>query len=258
MLPGEFDVRRGILTTACVAGVVLILGVVVLEWVAIYRARGDDDIFALYYGILGPVAYLVPGLVLLLRRDWHIVGWLLLLFGMGTAFTFSGGATYPIGGEWLLLIEATYEGSPFWYPMIALLLVFPDGIRSQTPRQRRVAQVVLAIAAVPVVLETLAADVGVADSPSIPNPLSIGFVPEPVEEATIGVTILALAAAFVSLVVRYRSAPQAQRRQYRWVLSAMGFLVMAFAVGLVGSSISGFDDLSWIPIMFAYILLPVA
>ncbi|HSJ43418.1 MAG TPA: hypothetical protein VK923_01895, partial [Euzebyales bacterium] len=68
----------------------------------------------------------------------------------------------------------------------------------------------------------------------------------------------ALAAAFVGMVRRYRASTAGTRRQYRWVLAAIAFLVVALLIGLAGSLLAGVDGVWWMPILLAYVALPVA
>lgn len=119
------------------------------------------------YGVCAAAAYLVPGLVLLLlRRQWHVVGWLLCLFGLCMAIGMSsavGVTALRMGDAWTAWLFDVFEGSLFWLPMTALLMVFPDGLAAQTARQRRLATVVLGAAGLVATLELFATRVSLGE-----------------------------------------------------------------------------------------------
>lgn len=248
-----------LVATVRVAGLVVILASVVAAWTVMFRSQDQVDPFYVFFNFLLPVAYLVPGVVLLLRRDWHVVGWLLCLFGLGMAFvTYSDWGDGALAGPWQVFFQDVIEGSLFWYPMLALLVVFPDGLGSLTPKQRRMGRLLLAMGGVAVVLELLAREMK-AGARVVPNPLGIGFVPPRITDSpTISVVFVALLLALGGLVWRYRSAAPLARRQYRWVLSAIVFLVVSLIIGLVGSENFGEDGPWWIPILFAYLFVPIS
>jgi hypothetical protein len=222
------------------------------------RLRGGGDPVAMVHAFVVPVAFLVPGLVLLLRRDWHLTGWLLAWLGVGSAFSLLGdwGATGP-ESVWVAYIVAVFQGSLFFATMVALLVVFPDGLRGRSRRQLWLAAIVLTVAAAPVILDILASSIVLEDQVT-PNPLGIGFVPPVVAEWSFLAVGIALAVAFVALLARYRSATTVARRQYRWVLFAIAALVVSLAVGIVGSEVTGQDDPWWYPILIVYLVMPVS
>ena len=244
-----------------VAGLVGLLGaiVVVRAWAHVNTAQVADPV-TLVYGVVAPAAYLVPGVVLLRRRRWHIVGWLLCLAAVGMAFTFGGDwGTTRFGGPWTVWLLDLSEGSLFWLPFVVLLVMFPDGLAARTRRQRLVGRTVVAAAAAAVIPEMLFSEVVVEGGQLVPSPLGIAFVPRTAEDVTIVVEFAALVVAFTGLVRRYRSSAADARRQYRWVLSAIVFLVVALLIGIAGSELAGNDNGPWwVPIMVAYLFLPAS
>jgi hypothetical protein len=206
--------------------------------------------FLFVVGPLGAVAYLVPGVLVLLRRDWHVVGWLLCLFAIGMAKGFSVDWSEAALNPWIVYLADLYEGSLFWLPMVALLAVFPDGFAGLTHLQGRFARVVIGVAVGATLVQALAVEVGPEGGPMLANPTGWGFVSRPIVDGVIGATILALLAAFAGLVFRSRSADPVGRRQYRWVLWALGILMAALVVGLVSNW--------WYGIVIAYLILPIA
>ena len=268
MVPGMMSAMNGDVAsptrqTLRIVGLAGLVAALVLMRVLAYQSGvAESDPFSLVYGFAASAAYLIPGVVLLLRRQWHIVGWLLCLFGvgMGLGFSFSGDSGEPQSwGAWMLWLLDMSEGSLFWLPMVALLVVFPDGLAAQTPRQRRWGRAVLGIAAAAAVTELFVVQVGTASGVLVPSPLGIAFVPRAVKDnVTILIELAALAVAFAAMVLRYRSSSDVGRRQYRWVLSAIVFLIVALLIGLTGSVIGGDDGPWWIPILVAYVFVPVA
>ncbi len=247
---------RGLALAAIVAAVVAI------RVLAYRRVGGDVAFFA--YASLAPVAYLVPGAVLVTRRDGHMVGWLLSLLALEVGFAFSsevGVSAIAAGDAWLVWLLDVFEGSLLWLLVAALLVVFPDGLAAQPPRHRRMGRAVLTVAGVATALELFATQVGVSDAGDavLPSPLPFVFVPRWVtEDVTIAVVWIALSAALVGLVVRYRASHAAERRQFRWVLWSLALLVAALVVGLVGSGLSGDDTgVWWLPILVVYVAVPV-
>ena len=246
-----------LLTAVRVSGLTLIVAGVVVVWVITLQPPLPEDVFSSWFNFLLPVAYLVPGVVLLLRRDWHQVGWLLCLFGLGAAFTIDWGDN-GFEGDWVLLVQGLYQGSWFWFPMLALFVVFPGGLVAQTFRQRRLGRILLFVGALLVSVEVLVDQVGTIDA-RVPNPLGVGFIPHEVTEWTIAVLFIAMLVALGSLLQRYRTAAPVARHQYRWVLSALVIVVVGLVFGLVGSETSGIEDGPWwFPILFAFLFLPVS
>lgn len=252
---GSWRTGLGFVGLTCIVGALVFVHLVVLHQPA------ESDMFFRVYGVVATAAYLIPGVVLLLRRRWHVVGWLLCLFAVSMAFNVSSDWVGARSGDaWLVWLVDMYNGSLGWLPMVALLVVFPDGLAAQTRRQRRTGRVVLTAAVAATVTEALVAQVSRANNVLLPSPLPFGFVSRTVKDnVTISVVFAALIVAFVGMVLRYRSSQAAARRQYRWVLSAIVFLVAALAFGLSGSTLSGDENGPWwLPILFAYVSVPIA
>lgn len=242
------------------SGLVCLVGAMVVVRLLMHRSgMTGGDLFSVY-GLVAPAAYLIPGVVLLLRRRWHVVGWLLCLFAVGMAFGFSTDwERLRFGSPWMIWLLDMVEGSSFWLPMVALLVVFPDGLAAQTPRQRRWGRAVLVAAAAAAITELFVTPVGQSGVVLVRSPLGVAFVPRFVKEGgTISIELAALAVALAGLVLRYRSSHAVARRQYRWVLSAIVFLVVALLIGLTGSTIGGDDGPWWYPIIVAYLGVPAA
>lgn len=247
-------------------GLACIIGAVVAVRVLAFQREGPapNPIDPLLANVT-PIAYLVPGIVLLLRRQWHVVGWLLSLFAVGAAFSFGSAVIDDVvrsGNPWTVwLIAVVGEGSLSWLPIVALLVVFPDGLGARTIRQRTVGRIVVTSAALAALAEVLAVRVGLDDMNGVlANPLPVAFVPRAVTETvTVSIVIVALVVAFTGMVRRYRRSHATARRQYRWVLSSIVLVVVSLFIGIVGSELAG--DVGgpwWYPIQVSFLLVPIA
>lgn len=210
-----------------------------------------------------PLATLIPALIVLLRRTWHIVGWLLLVIAAINAAQFSEeGLTALLAPEWIAWVY-TVLNVTFWAAMAAVVAVFPDGLRQQSGRPGAVDRVIVAIAGAATLLSALTVEVqaagwsGPTDPPFLQNPLGIGFLPQ---EAGIVLTVvagLAFIAATVTLVVRTRQAMGAVRQQHMWVLFPFAFLVAGVPVAITITELRGEPGSEWLIAIFGYIAIPI-
>lgn len=245
---------------------ITVVAAIVVTAVAIrilmYRRVGVADDVDFVYASLAPVAYLVPGVVLLARRDGHVIGWLLCLQALSLAVGFStalGASAVAAGEAWLVWLLSVCEGLTL-PTFAALMVVFPDGLAAQSPRHRRLGGVALAAAGLTTVLRAFAVQVGVADAGDVllPNPLSFAFVPRGIADGGVALEFFAMAVGLIGLVVRYRGSHAGARRQYRWVLWSLAMVIVSLVVGLVGSALLGDPDWVWLPIQIAFVAVPVA
>ena len=88
-----------------------------------------------------PLWYLGAGLVVMAKRPWHQIGWLMLLIGLGlttTSLPVPASRLDPEWYPWLAWIGAW--GGVFLYTVIAgFLVAFPDGLSPRPERDRRIA-----------------------------------------------------------------------------------------------------------------------
>jgi hypothetical protein len=210
-------------------------------------------------------AYLVPGLVLLFRRHWHVIGWVLVLLSFSLSVLFANGwgdrsvtPAFGIDAAWWLWLENLVLYGVFPACLVALFALFPDGLAAQPPRHRRVGRFLLGAVTAFVGLAALAADLRVVtDGPTVPSPVPFAIVPLALVEGLAVVLVLLMVASGVHLVVRARSAPRGERQQFRWILVAIGSLVAWLPVGLVMTAMTG-NGAWWLPVVVGYLAVPLA
>lgn len=209
--------------------------------------------------------FIVVGWLLSWKRPRNPIGWLLLLipglFTLGTPATFLGQALLdqePEIAAWLFWYGYDREDTWSWLPPIGLLLTqiplrFPDGTLP-TPRWRWFSRYTIAtLVAASAVLSTASSEV----YPGVPNPIhNPALVSDPV---AIAICFGALAIAFVgslaSLCARYRRAGAVQRAQLRWMLWAVGLVVVTLICSwVVPDQWSAVNSI----VLLSYGLIPVA
>jgi len=221
-------VRRHATVVASAAAVLLLVA-----WVV-----GCVAVFAAHLGVSNLVlwpadaSFIVCGWVLAVRRPANAVGWLLLITALGMTLLLPGTAL----SAWMLRDDVEvgrWTGSlstsafVFLVGGLALLLplVFPDG---RLPSVRRWWRVVLVADVLYMVLAS--ANLFDASSVDLPggiksrNPFAL-----PHEKTVIGILIslcvpcllTGFVGSFSALVLRWRSAGEAQRAQMKWVVLAL-------------------------------------
>jgi len=220
-----------------------------------------------------PVLYATLG-ALIVRRAGNVIGWMLIGIGGAQAISWLAstyavfGVAHPgtlpapelagLLGEWSFI--PVFTGIGF------MLLLFPSG-RLPSPRWRPWAGLGLLATALTMVgfvvrprLMALPAPGGA--SLMLENPLgvrSLGPVLSTVLIGTVnGLAVLAtviLAAAFVSLAVRYRSGGREVRQQIKWIALAAVAVAGCQAAALLATAITG--DASNPVTVTAYVVIPV-
>jgi signal transduction histidine kinase len=223
-----------VLTATWVTTAALSLAGAVLT-VVVWNDLVPSDRVANLAGALSAVLYATLG-TLIVRRARNVVGWLLLGVGAGLAVLTAengygvAGLTRPgtVPAPELVGLLAELCFIPVLGGFIATFLLFPDG-RLPSPRWRPVAWLGLLAAALALAGLTvhprmvgLPAPGGV--SVRFPNPLAITslgpFLPTVLVGTFNGLGLLVLpfvAAAIVSLVVRYWSGGRDVRQQIKWL-----------------------------------------
>ena len=199
------------------------------------------------------VAFILSGALIISRQPGNIVGWLLMMPGL--ALPVSTLATKWLGSQpppqqispllWLLMWSLGWSWILLIFPILHLLLTFPDG-RLPSPRWRAAAA--LEVAMISIFLGYLAfrqdLNVLVEDQVAwtLPNP--IGFLPNDAFDTYWGVlwafglvvvTILSVAA----VVVRFRRGSTVERQQLKWPLLAVVVFGSVYAGATVDQRLVG-------------------
>ena len=230
-----------------------------------------EDPFSVFFVL----CYAAIGAVLAIRRPRNAIGWLLVAIAYGFAGTTTelhvdvpslqdGSASWA---TFLTVWASTWSGYALFGGFVALALLFPSG---QLPRGRwrRPAMLLLTACVVILVLAAtgplIGAPNGADDAVPVPNRLAIlpdlaawSLVPF---DLLIVPTVVFLAAAVISMLVRYRRAIGTERQQLKWLVASFAFMVFAIVVGLGTLAILGnrIGALVWIPAIIAYPMIPAA
>jgi hypothetical protein len=219
---------------------------------------GQDVALTLAFG-----SFLVVGCVLLARRPGNLIGWIFTAVGLLTtaAIPAEGYTTYayitharPLPGRLL----AVWVYNWIWLPIGMLtvvfpLLLFPTG-RPLSARWRPVIWLAVGVTVGWAVLGALNPSLAVSDDRSVANPIGVsGADPNAGLASTIlnGLLQFLLAAAIVSVVVRFRRSHGVERQQLKWFAYAGALVVLGMLSTLVLPSLG---NLPWVMVA----ALPVA
>lgn len=182
------------------------------------------------------VAYPAVGVLILQRRPGHAIGWLLLMPGLSSLTVWADGLLAQPPSEltllvWLAIWFENFSWLLLIFPVFLLPALFPTG-RPLSPRWRWHTRVVLAMAALLLVLGSLAEAMGPLDGGwTIENPIGVWPSPDLVPGfmilwtlGLVGVTLGSLS----SLVLRYRRAGAMERDQIKWLLYAVAVFAAVY------------------------------
>jgi hypothetical protein len=207
-------------------------------------------------------SFLVVGCVLVARRPENRVGWIFTAVGLlATAAILAQGyttyayVTHP--GSLPGRLFAAWVFTWIWLPIGMLtvvfpLLLFPTG-RSLTARWRPVTWLAVGLTAAWTVVGALNPSLDVVNG-TIPNPIGAsGADPNAGLASTVlnGLMLFVIAAAIVSLVVRFRRSRAVERQQFKWFAYAGVLVVLAI---LSTNVLPHLGNLPWV----AVIALPVS
>lgn len=208
---------------------------------------------------LFPLLYLVPGLVVMARRPWHQVGWLLLLIGLGISMTslpVTPPGLDPRWYPWLAWINGSWSGYFGFTAMAALLVVFPDGLARRSERDRRIGRRIIGMMVAVTVLSATSDPVGPDASTSFPNPLGLHLVPKTLTDFGFVAVILTLLGCVVWLWRRRRLTDNEEQRRYTLILYAFWLAVAGLLFGILLSGVLG--DGAWMGALVGWYALPTA
>jgi hypothetical protein len=190
--------------------------------------------------LLGFTSFMVVGALIAAHRPSNAIGWIfsaiaLLAFTGQLASEYAAYAYVTSPGSLPAAILAAWYTSWSWFVVVALALVFtpllfPTG-RLLSPRWRPVAWLAAVATVAITVLGAIRADLDLGGGQVLANPIGIAAVENP-EESTVGagplsLLVLLIAAAFVSLVMRFRRARGEERQQLKWFTYAGALLPLA-------------------------------
>ena len=238
------------------------LGLPATAWLDhLSRQAGRPDLAQLAGGsVVAPVLALVSaatvGAVLASRRPHHPVGWLLLIVGLAlnaggvaAAYTAYGLVARP-GALPAAGVVARYAPALILTALPVLsfvLLLTPTG----SLPSRRWRWWAWATVAAPVALLVAVAVARGSLDPRYQvesNPLDfrgVGGALLVVNQAALGVTLLAVVVAAGSLVVRFRRARGVERLQLRWVAWAAALVALAAVAALASAALGLSEVLDW-------------
>jgi signal transduction histidine kinase len=206
-----------------------------------------------------PAAVLYATLgALVVRRAGNVIGWFVLGVGAATAIMASAsdyavlGITHPgtLPAPELVALLAEWSFVPVFAALIFMLLLFPSGTLP-SPRWRPFAVLVLlatalALAGFVVHPRLIALPAPGGESLMVANPLGIQSLGPVLSTVLIGtlnswgvVTTTLLAAATVSLALRYRAGGREVRKQIKWIMVAAVVFTVAQLTALLGIAATG-------------------
>jgi len=203
---------------------------------------GFSDAALLGFECFGVMFAAVGGL-LVVRRPWNSVGWLMVFGGvahagggLGTAVTSSALADGPTGAAtgafaaWVTLACVSLGASVF-----VLAVIFPTG-RGHTPRWHRVARLYLFVLAVLTAL--LLTQPGPLNTfPAVDNPFPIGpqwtVAGMPLSVVVTSASVVIGPTFALAIASRYRTSDSVGRRQLKWFILPMLVTIGALTIALV-------------------------
>jgi signal transduction histidine kinase len=242
---------------------VLVTAVSLAGAVLTVLASGDlvtSDTISNFAAAPAAVLYATLG-TLIVRRAGNVIGWLLLGEGAALAIMAAAsayavlGITHPgtLPAPELVGLLAEWSVVPVFAVLGFMLLLFPSGTLP-SPRWRPFAGLALlatalALAGFVVHPRLMALPAPGGESLAVANPLGIRSLGPVVSTVLIGtlngvgvlLTVL-LAAAFVSLVVRYRSGGREVRQQIKWITLAVVAAAICQVAALLATTATGTDS----------------
>lgn len=204
--------------------------------------------------VVGPL-YALIARAILVRQGRNIVGWLLMMIGVGLTASIPLAwfipQSAPESANAFLLAVLALNGVSwvlFIFPIFHLLLVFPTG-RLLSPRWRPLAALEVLMVSVMVLLAVFSVQLGPQNDAGnyiwlVDNP--IGFVPldffgEAFWSIWTACLILLVGAGLTALTIRYRRALSVERQQIKWLVFSVAVFVVIFAGSAIQSDFEGGD-----------------
>jgi hypothetical protein len=224
---------------------------------SLLQNSGEDIALTLAFG-----SFLVVGCVLVARRPDNRIGWIFTAVGLLTtaAILAQGYTTYAYvthPGSLPGRLFAAWVFTWIWLPIGMLtvvfpLLLFPTG-RSLSARWRPVTWLAVGLTAGWTVVGALKPSLDVING-TVPNPIGVsGANPNTGLASTVlnSLMLFVMAAAIVSLVVRFRRSRAVERQQFKWFAYAGVLVVLAI---LSTNVLPSLGNLPWVVV----IALPIS
>jgi hypothetical protein len=225
---------------------------------SVLQDSGEDLVLTLAFG-----SFLVVGCVLVARRPDNRIGWIFTAVGLLTTaailveeYVIYAYVTHP--GPLPGRLVAAWVYNWIWLPIGILtvvfpLLLFPTG-RSLSSRWRPVTWLAVAVTVAWTVVGALNPALAVSDERTVANPIGVaGANPNAGLVGAIlnGLLLFLLAAAIVSLIMRFRRSRGVERQQLKWFAYAGALVVLAM---LSTNVVPDLGNLPWVMV----VALPVA
>ncbi|HEX6538491.1 MAG TPA: histidine kinase [Candidatus Dormibacteraeota bacterium] len=235
----------GLATAAAVAGALATATLTAGAWLLAVR-NGDTNPLTGNHGpdLIVPVGITAVGAVVVARRRWNPLGWLLLLSGVVDALRSASGE-YAVRGlsapgtlpavDWAAWLTNWLLGVIFPAgTLLFIFLLFPTGrLLSRRWRPVAVAAVTLTVFTTFVSIVSPTSTTLQSHALPAPNPLAIAGFPLTEDDAgwvwPAGILLLLVAAA--SPLIRYRRADGEERQQIKW----FAFAVLATVVLIIAT-----------------------
>src|SRR5690242_4959141 len=261
--------RRATAIAWCAVAVLALAGAVLTV-----LASGDlvtSDTISNFATVPAAVLYATLG-ALVVRRVGNVIGWLVLGVGASMAIVASAsayavlGITHPgtLPAPELMALLAEWSFVPVNAALVFMLLLFPSGTLP-SPRWRPLAALALLATALALIgfvvhprLIALPAPGG--ESLMVANPLGIESLGPVLSTVLIGtpdglggVETVLLAAATISLAIRYRSGGRDVRKQIKWIMVAAVVFTVAQLAALLGIAATGTEQNPVTTVAFAVV-----
>jgi MFS family permease len=221
---------------------VFLVGVVLATILGFANGTFQQDATNQLLLLVGFSAFMVVGALIVAHRPGNAIGWIFSAIAL-LAFTGQLAGQYAIyayvtrPGSLPGAILAAWYGNWPWFLVLALTfvftpLLFPTG-RLLSPRWRAIAWLAGAVTAIWMALTSLRPELSLGTVPDkmIANPIGVAAVGNPEESPVVpvllGLMVVLAAAAFGSLVLRFRRSRGEERQQLKWFTYASALLPLA-------------------------------
>jgi hypothetical protein len=186
-------------------------------------------------------AFMVVGAVIVAHRPSNAIGWIFSAVGLlaatgSLAIEYATYAYVTRPGSLPGAILAAWYHQPFWNPMLVLILIytpllFPAG-RLLSARWRPVVVVAAAAGAAITVLQALQPTITLQNRTyTVGNPIGVAGAPKlaggAVGGVLFGMILICGAAAFASIMLRFRRSRGVERQQLKWFTYAVVLMILA-------------------------------